>query len=179
MSPSRREACVVSFNVAPAVEAFEDHAASTGQTFDHADPLPFFLHNIVGVKTDQGHKLRVPLGIAPGGGIVHAAEIPTGTTAHIMSIPPHAAVEAAATRDARCDRAGHRGRASARRRAFPGLRRHSPSPGHGFDDELAAVSDALGETPFAGFNSYGQIVRAEGQFSGFHNCTAVVVVFPE
>jgi hypothetical protein len=38
-----------------------------------------------------------------------------------------------------------------------------------------AAPDALG----AGFNSYGQIVRAEGQFSGFHNCTAVVCVFPD
>ena len=173
------QSCVVSFNVAPAVEAFEDHAASTGQTFDHADPLPFFLHNIVGVRTDQGHKLRVPLGIAPGGGIVHAAEVPTGTTAHIMSIPPTAAVEAAAraTHDAinQVTEGGHRPGGA----LFLDCVATRFRMGHGFDDELAAVSDALGTTAFAGFNSYGQIVSAEGQFSGFHNCTAVVVVFPE
>ena len=50
--------------------------------------------------------------------------------------------------------------------------------GKEFDDELAAVSRELGDVPFAGFNSYGQVVRAEGQFSGFHNCTAVVCVLP-
>ncbi len=173
------QTCVVSFNVAPAVEAFEDHAAATGQTFDHADPRPFFLHNIVGVRTDQGHKLRVPLGIAPGGGVVHAAEIPTGTTAHIMSIPPAAAVEAAAsaTEDAieQITAGGHRPGGA----LFLDCVATRLRLGHGFDDELAAVSGALGTTAFAGFNSYGQIVSAEGQFSGFHNCTAVVVVFPE
>ena len=173
------QTCVVSFDVAPAVEAFEDHASVTGQTFDHADPLPFFLHNIVGVKTEQGHKLRVPLGIAPGGGIVHAAEIPIGTTAQIMSIPPTAAVEAAAsaTHDAigQVTEGGHRPGGA----LFLDCVATRLRLGHGFNDELAAVSDALGNTSFAGFNSYGQIVRAEGQFSGFHNCTAVVVVFPE
>jgi hypothetical protein len=173
------QACVVSFNVAPAVEAFEEHAASTGQTFDHADPMPFFLHNIVGVKTDEGHKLRVPLGIAPNGGINHAAEIPVGTTAQIMSIPTEAAAEAAssAARDAmeQVTSAGcHPGAALFLDCVATRLRL-----GSGFDDELAAVADALGDTTFAGFNSYGQIVRADGQFSGFHNCTAVVVVFPD
>jgi hypothetical protein len=42
-----------------------------------------------------------------------------------------------------------------------------------------AVQCALGEAAFVGFNSYGQIVRSEGQFSGFHNCTAVVLVLPD
>jgi hypothetical protein len=45
--------------------------------------------------------------------------------------------------------------------------------------ELDAVRSALGDTPFAGCNSIGQIARSEGQMSGFHNCTAVVCVTPE
>lgn len=148
-------ACVVSFDVAPAVEAFEDHAASTGQTFDHGDPMPFFLHNIVGVKTHEGHKLRVPLAIAPGGGIVNAAEIPLGTTAHIMSIPPEAAVAAAAgaTRDAidQVTREGHRRGAA----LFLDCVATRLRLGRAFDGELAAVSRELGDAVFAGFNSYG------------------------
>jgi hypothetical protein len=51
--------------------------------------------------------------------------------------------------------------------------------GQDFGHELDAVARELHSAPFAGFNSYGQIVRAEGQFSGFHNCTAVVCVFPD
>ena len=51
--------------------------------------------------------------------------------------------------------------------------------GQAFQQELDALAGELGGVPFAGFNSYGQIVRAEGQFSGFHNCTAVVCVLPD
>jgi hypothetical protein len=50
--------------------------------------------------------------------------------------------------------------------------------GQEFGDELAAVQAALGPIPLAGCNTYGQVARSEGQFSGFHNCTAVVCVLP-
>lgn len=172
-------ACVLSFNVAPAVEAFDAHASTTGQAFDHDNPLPFFLHNIVGVKTAEGHKLRVPLGLADGGGVVCAAELPTGTTAEIMWIQATAAAEAAtsAARDAleQVTRGGHTPAAA----IFLDCVATRLRLGAGFSDELDAVARELGPTPFAGFNSYGQIVRAEGQFSGFHNCTAVMVVIPD
>lgn len=173
------QSCVVSFNVAPAIEAFEEHAATTGQQLDHDDPLPFFLHNIVGVKTNQGHKLRVPLGISPEGGIVCAAEIPTGTTAQIMSTAASSAAEAAATatQDAveQVTGGGHTPAGA----IFLDCVATRLRLGHDFGHELEAVARELGSTPFAGFNSYGQIVRSEGQFSGFHNCTAVVVVIPD
>jgi hypothetical protein len=51
--------------------------------------------------------------------------------------------------------------------------------GREFGFELAALQQALGSARFAGCNSYGQIARAEGQFGGFHNCTAVIGIFPE
>jgi hypothetical protein len=51
--------------------------------------------------------------------------------------------------------------------------------GKEFGFELEAVQHALGSAQYAGFNTYGQIARAEGQFSGFHNCTAVVCIIPE
>ncbi|MDB4908218.1 MAG: hypothetical protein JWO05_3002 [Gemmatimonadetes bacterium] len=172
-------ACVVSFNVAPAVEAYDEHASATGQAFDHANPLPFFLHNIAGVKTEEGYKLRVPLGIAPEGGVMYAAEIATGATAQIMWTKSEAAAEAAAsaTRDA-LDQVTSEG-------FVPGAAIFLDCVatrlrlGQAFTNELDAVHRELGDVPFAGFNSYGQIVRAEGQFSGFHNCTAVVVVIPD
>jgi hypothetical protein len=170
---------VVSLNAAPAIQAFEDHAQSTSQQFDQADPVPFFLHNIVGVDTGSGHKLRVPLGVADGGGIVCAAEIPAGATTHIMSTAGTSAAEAAAeaTRDAvsQVTSQGHRPKAA----LFFDCVATRLRLGKSFDQELDAVAAELGGAPFAGFNSYGQIVRAEGQFSGFHNCTAVVCVLPD
>jgi len=51
--------------------------------------------------------------------------------------------------------------------------------GREFGFELKAVKEALRGAQYAGCNTYGQIARAEGQFSGFHNCTAVVAVVPK
>ena len=171
--------CVLSLNVAPAVEAFEEHASVSNQQFDRADPLPFFLHNVVGVKTDEGYKLRVPLAIDAEGGVVCAAEVPTGVLAHIMSTQAVDAADAAssATRDAieQVEREGCTPKAA----LFFDCVATRLRLGQEFSNELDAVGKVLKNAPFAGFNSYGQIVRAEGQFSGFHNCTAVVCVFPE
>jgi hypothetical protein len=171
--------CVVSLNTIPASDAFEEHALATSQQFDRADPLPFFLHNIVGVKSDDGYKLRVPLGIAAEGGVLCAAEIPTGATTHIMSTQSVAASAAAAeaVEDAvaQVERGGHTPRAA----LFFDCVATRLRLGQEFGNELDAVAQALGDAPFVGFNSYGQIVRAEGQFSGFHNCTAVVLVIPD
>jgi hypothetical protein len=170
---------VKSLNVAPAEEAFMEHATATGQAFNRDEPIPFFLHNIVGIKTPAGHKLRVPLGVTENGGVVCAAEIPTGATTHIMSTGNTNAIEAAsaATQDA-VDQvlgAGNKPKVA----LFFDCVATRLRLGHEFKNELATVANGLGEAQFAGFNSYGQIVRSEGQFSGFHNCTAVVCVIPE
>lgn len=170
---------VVSLDVAPAAETFAGHAARTAQRFDRDNPMPFFLHNILGVATAKGHKLRVPLGVSKAGGVLCAAEIPEGATACIMSTGGGDAAEAAAeaARDAveQVTREGGVPRAA----LFFDCVATRLRLGQEFGQELRAVSDALGGVPFAGFNSYGQIVRADGQFSGFHNCTAVVCVLPD
>lgn len=170
---------VMTFNIAPAVEAFQDHAAATKQEFDSSNPLPFFLHNIVGVETKHGHKLRVPLGVSGQGGVITAAEVPSGSTACIMSTGSDSALAAAAeaTRDAisQVKDAGNTPKAA----LFFDCVATRLRLGSDFNNELDAVADELGGIPFAGFNSYGQIVRCDRQFSGFHNCTAVVCVFPD
>jgi hypothetical protein len=173
------DACVVSLNASPAADAFEEHALATNQRFDRAAPLPFFLHNVIGVKSDDGYKLRVPLGIHPEGGVLCAAEVPTGATTHIMSTQAVAAATAAAAaaKDAveQVTRDGHVPKAA----LFFDCVATRLRLGQDFGHELDAVGDALNGAPFVGFNSYGQVVRAEGQFSGFHNCTAVVLVLPD
>lgn len=173
------DTCLLSLNTTPAADAFEEHALSTNQKFDRAEPLPFFLHNIVGMKSDEGYKLRVPLSVADAGGVLFAAEVPTGATTRIMSTQAEAAADAAAeaVTDAidQVEREGFSPRAA----LFFDCVATRLRLGRAFGQELAAVGRALGDAPFVGFNSYGQIVRSEGQFSGFHNCTAVVLVIPD
>lgn len=169
-------AVLVSLNASPIMDVFREHAHETNQTLDENDPVPFFLHNILGMETGDGYKLRVPLAINPDGSVLCAAEIPQGATVCLMSTDSASAREAAA---------------NATRAAVQQLHGHPPGValffdcvatrlrmGKEFGNELEALKEVLGPTQFAGCNTYGQVARTTGQFNGFHNCTAVVCVLP-
>nr|MDQ3369078.1 FIST C-terminal domain-containing protein [Myxococcota bacterium] len=168
---------VIALDGFPAIEAFEVHASQTGQQLDRTAPLPFFLHNILGIDTPQGHRLRVPLSVDADGAVTCAAEIPAGARVHIMRASATSSTEAAA---------------EATRAAVRALGGSRPAGalffdciatrlrlGDVFGFELEAVQAALGSASLVGCNTYGQIARADGQFGGFHNCTAVVLAFPQ
>jgi hypothetical protein len=168
---------LVSLNAVPAIEIFQEHAAATGQTLDLDNPTSFFLHNIIGIDTGSGHKLRVPLAVNPDGSVTCAADIPVGATVHIMSVTGTSSADAAE---------------SATIAALEQLNGSQPKValffdcvatrlrmGKEFGLEMEALKNVLGTTKYAGCNTYGQIARSERQFSGFHNCTAVVCVIPE
>jgi hypothetical protein len=168
---------LIGLNGAPALDAVRDHASNTGQEFDAAAPLPFFLHNVLGIRSAEGYRLRVPLAVGENGSILCAAAVPEGSVVHIMKASATSAVQAAR---------------QATEAALRGLGGHKPAAafvfdcvatrlrlGHAFEDELQACAELLAPAGFVGCNTYGQIARSEGQFSGFHNCTAVVCVLPE
>lgn len=167
---------LVGLNGLPAVEVFEAHAAKTGQTLDRSAPIPFFLHNILGIESGASHRLRVPLAVLPDGSILCAAEVPQGAVVHIMRASAASAVEAAQEA------------AQAAVAALGGLKPQAAlffdcvatrlRMGDQFGDEVATVREQLAGADLVGCNTHGQIARAEGQFEGFHNCTAVVVVVP-
>lgn len=167
---------LVSLNGLPAVEAFQAHAARTGQALDVAAPIPFFLHNILGVETPVGHRLRVPLSVLEDGSVMCAAEIPDGAVVQIMRTTNLSAVQAAehATDAALAGMQGH----PAQTALFFDCVATRLRMGGEFDHEIRSVRDRLGGADLIGCNTHGQIARAEGQFEGFHNCTAVVAVFP-
>ncbi|HJU18815.1 MAG TPA: FIST N-terminal domain-containing protein, partial [Stellaceae bacterium] len=75
---------LVGLNGLPAIEAFEEHAERTGQRLDRADPIPFFLHNVLGIDAGAGYRLRVPLAVDAEGGVLCAAELPLGAVVYIM-----------------------------------------------------------------------------------------------
>jgi hypothetical protein len=167
---------LVSLNGLPAAEAFEAHATTTVQTLDRAAPIPFFLHNILGIEAGDSHRLRVPLAILDDGSVLCAAEVPQGSVVYIMRASAASAVEAAQ---------------EATLAALAALGEHKPQAalffdcvatrlrmGDQFGEEVGIVRDQLAGADLLGCNTHGQIARAEGQFEGFHNCTAVVAVLP-
>lgn len=167
---------VVSLNGLPAVEAFEAHAIETAQDFQREAPLGFFLHNILGIDTESGYRLRVPLAIDSDGAVTCAAEIPTGARVCIMKTTSESAVDAArrATEAAIQKLHGHKPGAALLFDCVATRLRM----GDQFGFEVDSVARMLGGATFVGCNTYGQIARAEGQFGGFHNCTAVVMLLP-
>lgn len=167
---------LIGLNGLPAAEAFEAHADRLGQKLDRQAPVPFFLNNILGVDAGAGYRLRVPLAIDAAGAVLCAAEVPVGSRVHIMRSSAGSA--AAAARQA----------AAA---ALAGLGGHAPQAalffdcvatrlrlGEHFAAELDAVKERIAGIALIGCNTHGQIARANGQFEGFHNCTAVVCLLP-
>lgn len=164
---------LVSIDNAPAAEIFEEFAAKTGQQFQRANPVPFFLHNVIGIETPAGYRLRVPLAVNSDGSLQCAADVPSGATIFIMTPKMGSALAAAEVAIQQLNG----GRPSAA--LFFDCVATRLRMGRDFDFELSAVKKALNGSSYAGCNTYGQIARSDGQFSGFHNCTAVVAVLPE
>ena len=155
---------VISLNASPAREAFEEHALATGQKVDWDNPLSFFLHNVLGIAGPQGYKLRVPLAFEEDGAVLCASEIPEGSVIHFMKTSINAGADAAQ---------------KAAQRALEELNGEEPLAaiffdcvatrlrmGQDFSLELERLQDTLLGAEFAGYNTYGQIARAEGQFCG-------------
>jgi hypothetical protein len=168
---------LISLNNKPAITAFAEHAIKTRQELDLANPMAFFLHNMVGIGVDAGYKLRMPMNVNDDGSLVCAAEIPLDSTINIMSVTQTSTIEAArqATQVAMQKLYGCK----------PGVALFFDCiatrlrMGQAFGQELAAIRNTLGHARYVGCNSHGQLARAQGQFGGFHTCTAVVCVFPE
>jgi hypothetical protein len=169
---------LISIDATSPLEVFTEHAANTGQTFDASDPIPFFLHNTIGIIVGDDYKLRVPLQVLEDGSFACASNIPVGSTVCIMKTAVGSAKEAAsqAVDSAVLQMKGHEPKAA----IFFDCVATRLRLAAGFEDEIQSVYKALGsKVDLVGCNTYGQIARVEGQFSGFHNCTAVVCVLPE
>ena len=165
---------LVSLNAMSARDVFCEHALATGQILDVANPMPFFLHNVIGISADSGFRLRVPLSIEKDGSVTCAADIPEGAMVYIMKPQQLSALEA--TKGALAQLGDNKPKAA----MFFDCVATRLRMGKEFGFEISEVEKALGPgASFAGCNTYGQIARADGQFNGFHNCTAVVCVFPE
>ena len=160
----------------PAVEAFEAHAEDQGQAFDRDAPLPFFLHNILGIETSTGFQLRMPLSVDKDGALLLAGEVPVGSRVRIMRTTLNASLEATtqATAAALSKLNGQKPGVA----LFFDCAATKIRIGDQYTMELEAVRSQLHDLPMVGCVTQGQFGRADGQFDGFHNCTAVVCVLP-
>ena len=147
-----------------------------GQPFDPAAPLPFFLHNILGIETSTGYQLRMPLAVGAGGALHLAGEIPVGSRVRIMRTTRDASL--AATRQATATALSKLNGQAPGVALFFDCAATKIRIGDQYTMELEAVRSQLLDLPMVGCITQGQFGRADGQYDGFHNCTAVVCVLP-
>lgn len=168
---------LVSLNARPAVELFIEHAQTSGQEFDPEQPIPFFLHNILGIEIAGDYKLRVPLAVQSDGSLSMASDIPNGAYVSFMTTDNDGSKQAAVT--AAINAVQQLGGNKPNVALFFDCVATRLRMGREFDFELSQIAETLNGTNYAGCNTYGQVARVTGQFSGFQNCTAVVCVIPE
>ena len=168
---------LISINSRPALDVYKEHAIAQGKVFDLEQPVPYFLSNILGIEMASGFKLRAPLGIGPDGSIILASDMPVGVYVYIMSSDAERSKQAAV--DATENALAQLGDAKPNVAIFFDCVATRLRMGEAFDVELSKLSEALEGVPYAGCNTYGQVARVTGQFSGFQNCSAVVCVIPE
>ena len=167
---------LIGLNGVPAVEAFEGHADDIGQSFDPKSPLPFFLHNILGIETPGGYQLRMPLSVDADGTLNMAGEVPVGSRVRIMRTTVEASLNAThqATATALSKLDGQKPGVA----LFFDCAATKIRIGDQYTMELEAVRSQLHDLPMVGCVTQGQFGRATGQYDAFHNCTAVVCVLP-
>lgn len=141
-----------------------------------SDVIGYLLRYEAGLATGDAYKIRAPLSVQEDGSIAFACGIPKGTVIRITESNPEG--QRAAARLA-AERARERldGRPVAGAVVFDCICRRLILDAE-FERAVVAIGTALGGVPIGGIETYGEIAMTEGDLSGFHNTTSVVVAFP-
>lgn len=154
--------------------------AALGADVDALEPSaegPLLLRYEVGLSTGKGPlKIRAPLARRDGS-LQLACGVPEGASLRITQSTPERQVDSAAEAAKRAREALGGGEVAGAV-VFDCVCR-ALILGPGFGDAVAAIAHELGDVPIGGLETYGEIAMNEGDMSGFHNTTSVVLAFPK
>jgi methyl-accepting chemotaxis protein len=145
-------------------------------TLPEADVGGFLLRYEAGLATGREHKIRAPLSRGKDGSLSFACGIPQGAELVITRSTPEEQIESARKAAARA-RSALAGRPVAGAVVFDCICRNLILATD-FGRAVSSISRELGDVPLAGFETYGEIALGQGDLSGFHNTTTVVLAFP-
>ena len=140
------------------------------------DVSSYLLRFEAGLSTGSEYKIRAPLSKGADGSLSFACGIPSGAEIVITESEPKRQVQSALGA-ARRAREALGGAPTAGAIVFDCICRNLIL-GEEFREAVTGMSRELGDAPLAGFETYGEIAMAQGDFSGFHNTTTVVLAFP-
>lgn len=136
----------------------------------------FLLRYELGILVGEEYKIRVPLSKNDDGSLNFACTIPEGITIHIMKSPKEDQILSARTAmEIAKQRAGDTKLAGAL--IFDCVCRAIILE-EDFSSAVQEFKKILGDVPFLGWETYGEICLRSGEFSGFHNTTSVVLLLP-
>lgn len=162
------------------LSATEEAAAAAGlkpQELSEQELTGFLLRYEAGIAAGKTYKVRAPLSKNADGSISFACGVPAGTKLQIMESTAGEQVDSARAAAERAKSALGNGKVAGAI-VFDCICRNLIL-GDRFAEAVRGVSAALGDAPLAGFETYGEIAMAAGDWSGFHNTTTVVLAFPE
>ncbi len=158
-------------------EATRDAAKATGVDVDAlADEAVggHLLRYEAGLASGETYKIRAPLSKDDAGALSMACAVPQGAEIRVMQSDP--ASQIASAKRAAESAAANLGVPAAGALVFDCICRNLI-----LEDQFATavhhMHEALGKVPLAGFETYGEIALAAGDWSGFHNTTTVVLAF--
>lgn len=131
-----------------------------------------------GLKTGKGYKIRWSgLGPDTKDHLPFVCSIPEGAVMRVMTGTKESQI-ASARNAARYALENLNGKKPAGAIVFDCVVRGAIL-GNEFSTAIDEIKKVLGNIPIVGFETYGEIGLEEGQLSGFHNTTTVVLLFPE
>jgi hypothetical protein len=161
----------------PAFESYREHAAERGVQLSPDKAGPYLIGNELGVyRFDRLNRARAPLSVGADGSLNLAAEVPQGAAVCILDGQPENMLAAAREAAIEASR-GLEGARAAGVIVFDCVCRGMILRDR-FQQEIDAVRSVFGETPVAGFLTYGEVARYGGKLDGWHNTTAVVLAVP-
>jgi len=161
----------------PAFAVYQEHAQKHGVTLTPASAGEYLIANELGILVaGKVTRARAPLSVGPDGSLTCAAEVPQGSQVAILDGKPDAMV--AAARLAAEEALQHlQGQPPAGILLFDCVCRGMILK-KGFQREIDAVREVVGEVPVAGFLTYGEIASYSGRIDSWHNATAVALAIP-
>jgi methyl-accepting chemotaxis protein len=160
----------------PAFQVYKKHAAARGITLTTANAAPYLIGNELGIHFfERIARARAPLSASTDGSLTCAAEIPKGAMVSILDGDPSSMVDAA--RAAADESRTRLGGDAALVLVFDCVCRGMILK-DAFQREIDAIRSVFKGAPVAGFLTYGEIARYQGNLDGWHNTTAVVVAIP-
>jgi methyl-accepting chemotaxis protein len=162
-------------------DTVRDKARKNGMDVDRLnskeDLLQLFLRYELGLLTENGYKIRVPLSKNDDDSLNFGSSIHEGITFRIMDGSIEGQIESAenAARSAIKDLAGRKPIGAF---VFDCVCRASVL-GDCYSNAIEAIKKEIGDIPLIGFESYGEICINPIQLSGFHNTTTVIALITD